>query len=650
MRQLSISSKIQIPLILSIMIGTILLIFNTFSNIKKIEDDIYAKEKESLSVYIKNQLEAKYDILLTNAITIATSLHVSEALDKNDRNIAMKGLKDITNSFKENTDFKGTQIHVHTKDIKSFLREWSPEKHGDDLSSFRHTIKKVKESKKPLSAIEMGVAGMTARGIAPVIQNGEYLGSVEVIQSFGSIVNNIKNDIGSSVIFLTDKKSSELNANAKNAIFTKDAVLSQPEELTDMALFKEIKDLDLSKKGDSFTTENYFVAYKELLAFNGSKVGEVLVATKKAKLNQTINEAKSSVLWQIAIMSIFYFIIIAALMIIIRAVISKPLDSLKEKATNLASSEGDLTKHLDVSSNDEIGQTSKAFNQFIEKVRHTVAIAKSSSMQNNSLANQLSDTASEVEQRVESTSQIAQETNAMSKQMRDELDNSIKKAHASKIEIENAHSKLIAARSHILKMASEVQSSAQIEIELAQKMSQLSNDANQVKDILTIISDIADQTNLLALNAAIEAARAGEHGRGFAVVADEVRNLAERTQKSLTEINATINVIVQAINTTSEHMDKNSKSIHSLSLVASEVEENINETSMIMKKATASSELTVNDYLQTAKSLENIAAKIENINTHTIQNAQSMKEIESATKHLSTQTQELSSVLGNFRT
>lgn len=479
---------------------------------------------------------------------------------------------------------------------------------------------------------------MTARGIAPVIQNGEYLGSVEVIQSFGSIVNNIKNDIGSSVIFLTDKKSSELNANAKNAIFTKDAVLSQPEELTDMALFKEIKDLDLSKKGDSFTTENYFVVYKELLAFNGSKVGEVLVATKKAKLNQTINEAKSSVLWQIAIMSIFYFIIIAALMIIIRAVISKPLDSLKEKATNLASSEGDLTKHLDVSSNDEIGQTSKAFNQFIEKVRHTVAIAKSSSMQNNSLANQLSGTASEVEQRVESTSQIAQETNAMSKQMRDELDNSIKKAHASKIEIENAHSKLIAARSHILKMASEVQSSAQIEIELAQKMSQLSNDANQVKDILTIISDIADQTNLLALNAAIEAARAGEHGRGFAVVADEVRNLAERTQKSLTEINATINVIVQAINTTSEHMDKNSKSIHSLSLVASEVEENINETSMIMKKATASSELTVNDYLQTAKSLENIAAKIENINTHTIQNAQSMKEIESATKHLSTQT------------
>jgi len=358
------------------------------------------------------------------------------------------------------------------------------------------------------------------------------------------------------------------------------------------------------------------------------------------------NDIRDTLLIDILILLI---IIIALSIYLINSSLIKPINKFKETLLNIGDNKN-LTIIVDEDAPLELSQMAIGFNELMSSLKDLIETSKQSSSENASISHELSTTALGVGNNIEKSVTVVNETTTKATTAKDKITSSIVDAQESKKEIIKATDNLGEARNEVVTLTSKIQHSAQLEIELAERMSTLSTDANEVKHILEVISDIADQTNLLALNAAIEAARAGEHGRGFAVVADEVRKLAERTQRSLTEINATINVIVQSIVDVSGQMGSNSKEIQALAITATEVEEKINETVSIVDEAVSATDRTVTDFEKTGTDIEIIVTQISQINEISSQNARNVEEIAAAAEHLNSMTDDLHAKLETFHT
>ncbi|RVY61990.1 HAMP domain-containing protein [Helicobacter pylori] len=331
--------------------------------------------------------------------------------------------------------------------------------------------------------------------------------------------------------------------------------------------------------------------------------------------------------------------------------IVKRIDELVLKINAFSHGDKDLRAKIDVGDrNDEISQVGRGINLFVENARLIMEEIKGISTSNKTSMDKLVQIAQETQKSMKDSSTTLNSVKNKATDVASMMNASIEQSQGLRKRLIETQGLVKESKDAIGDLFSQITESAHTEEELSSKVEQLSRNADDVKSILDIINDIADQTNLLALNAAIEAARAGEHGRGFAVVADEVRNLAGRTQKSLAEINSTIMVIVQEINDVSSQMNLNSQKMERLSDMSKSVQETYEKMSSNLSSVVLDSNQSMDDYAKSGHQIEAMVsdfAEVEKVASKTLADSSDILNIAT---HVSGTTMNLDKQVNLFKT
>ena len=339
---------------------------------------------------------------------------------------------------------------------------------------------------------------------------------------------------------------------------------------------------------------------------------EEIDAYFKASIRQAVDSGESSLV-QTTTVGIIFFILVAIMIVAIGRSISNTATEVRDSLAKLAEGSGDLSRRLKVSGDDELGMTASNFNRFMEKLSGIVQSIMDSANPLLEASNELDNNSSIVQQATRELLDKAREgKTAMS-----EITQSIAEISESATQASDAMKETDRQATQGLGIVqSTISNSESLNeqiIEASRMVEKLAQDTDNVANILDVISSIAEQTNLLALNAAIEAARAGEQGRGFAVVADEVRALASKTADATTEIRE----------------------------VLERLEGTASETVKAMTSAKDQSEVTEKQAVETGEALNTIKVRIEDVNTMSLT-------IASATEQQSIVVNNVSEIIANM--
>jgi methyl-accepting chemotaxis protein len=354
-------------------------------------------------------------------------------------------------------------------------------------------------------------------------------------------------------------------------------------------------------------------------------------------------------LWKAAGVLLAIGLLLSTLVILISKSITQPLNEAVRAMADIASGEGDLTRQLDAQGHDELAALAGHFNGFTEKLRHVIGQSLQAAKALNQASAALDGIANQGQGHSGRQSQqmdlVATAINEVTYGVQDVAKN----AEQAASEVRNADERAQQGQNSINSCSRQVEQLSGTIQQAVKVIQNLAQESTQIGRVIEVIRAIAEQTNLLALNAAIEAARAGEQGRGFAVVADEVRMLAQRTQQSTTEIQGMIETLQRNSDAAVKVIDESSQGSQLTIEQANLASQSLDQISQSLRNLTSLNASIASATLQQSHVVEDINRNVTQAAGLAQDNAQASERTSAASQNLRQLADQLNRLLGQFR-
>lgn len=400
-----------------------------------------------------------------------------------------------------------------------------------------------------------------------------------------------------------------------------------------------------SPRNTGIEAQGKLLVITEAITSDGSRIGAISLRVDMTEVDTIVTNALVDAIWLVLIISL----VAASLAYAVQLSIVRPVKDVVSALRDIAEGEGDLTRRLPVTGSDEVSELAQCFNQFVERLHTIITSVAETAQQVSTNAVTLSklskDNEGEIRTQQAEIQQIVVAVKEMSSVVQD-VTFSVTETADKSLQADGAASAgktlVVNTMGQITSLSGEIKTAAEV-------IDRLRQETVSIGSVLDVIRGIAEQTNLLALNAAIEAARAGEQGRGFAVVADEVRTLASKTQSSTTEIREMIERLQSGSRDAVEMMSAGTTQADAAVVQASDASsalEHITEIVSVIRDRTNQIAAASEQQSAATRQIETNIDRISSVATHT---AESSSRITSSTGSLADMAARMAELVGRFK-